>query len=332
MKINIAQIGVGYWGPNLLRNLISNERCNVKSVIEVSAERREYINNNFRGINVSNNYEDILKDEKIDAVIISTPVASHFEIAIKCLKAGKHILVEKPIATKVEQVKIIGELSKKNKLIAMVGHTFLFNPAVRYVKELINKNEIGDIRYIYSQRLNLGRIREDVDVMWNLAPHDISIIQYWLNDPNPIKITKNSSCYIQKGIDDVVFLNIQYPDNISANIHVSWLDPNKIRRMTIVGSEKMVVYDDIAENKIEIYNKGIDKIAILGKNMDYDLPQTFTFNYRNSDKFIPKIQWTEPLKVELDHFFDCILLGTPCLTGINHAEKVVEILEKASSN
>jgi predicted dehydrogenase len=249
---------------------------------------------------------------------------------MKALESEKHVLVEKPMATEVDQVKQIGKLAKEKKLVAMVGHTFLFNSAVRYVKTLIDSGELGDIRYIYSQRVNLGRIRNDVDALWNLAPHDISIIQYWLGDPEPSTVSRQGMAFVQKGIDDVVFLNVTYPNGILANIHVSWLDPHKIRRMTIVGSEKMVVYDDIAENKITKYDKGIDQLAVLGKHMDFDNPSTFTFNHRSGDVVMPKIKWIEPLKTETAHFIDCILNGTPCLTDTNHAKIVVKILEMSS--
>ena len=189
---------------------------------------------------------------------------------------------------------------------------------------------LGNIRYIYSQRVNLGRIRDDVDALWNLAPHDVSIIQYWLNEPSPVSITRNGVSYVQNGIDDVVFLSIKYPGDVMANIHVSWLDPHKIRKMTIVGSKKMVVYDDIAENKITIYDKGIDRMAVLGKNMDFDDPSSFSFNHRSGDVVMPNFAWQEPLKTEIAHFLDCIESGTMCLTGADHAMKVVEILEKGS--
>jgi predicted dehydrogenase len=185
---------------------------------------------------------------------------------------------------------------------------------------------IGEIRYIYSQRLNLGRIRSDVDALWNLGPHDISIIQYWLGNPVPFSVVKHGMDFIQKGIDDVVFMNIIYPNRVMANIQISWLDPNKIRRMTVVGSKKMIVYDDLAENKIAIYDKGIDKMAILGKNMDYDNQHFPVFNHRSGDVLLPKIRFAEPLKVEIDHFIDCIQDNVECLTGILHAKRVIEIL------
>ena len=327
--LKVAQIGIGYWGPNLLRNLVNNKNISVMMVSDKSAERRAFVNNKYPDITVTDNNDLIFKSSDIDAVVIATPVISHFDLSMQALRSGKHVLVEKPMASKVKDVRQIGDLAKENDLVVMVGHTFLFNSAVRYVKSLIDSRELGYIRYIYSQRVNLGRIRNDVDALWNLAPHDISIIQYWLGDSEPVTVNRQGMAYVQKGIDDVVFLNITYPNGVLANIHVSWLDPHKIRRMTIVGSEKMVVYDDIAEDKIIIYDKGIDRIAMLGENMDFDNPGTFTFNNRSGDEFVPKINWVEPLKTEIEHFVDCIKNGTDCITGPLHAAKVVHILERA---
>ena len=326
-KINIAQIGVGYWGPNLLRNLVSNKQCDVKLVVDFSQERLNYVSDLYPFIRVSDNLEDIINDTNIDAVVIATPVNTHYSITMKALAAGKHVLAEKPMATTVQEVREIGKLATKKKLVAMVGHTFLFNSAVRYVKKLIDSKQLGEIRYIYSQRVNLGRIRSDVDALMNLAPHDISIIQYWLDNPRPLHVTRKGMDYVQKNIDDVVFLNIEYPNNILANIHVSWLDPQKIRKITLVGSKKMVVYDDIAEHKITIYDKGIDRVSVLGENMDFDNPNSFTLNHRSGEVVMPKIEWIEPLKVEITHFIDCIQNGTDCLTDVSHAEKVINILD-----
>ena len=319
---------MGYWGPNLLRNLVSNPRCNVSKVIDLSQNRRDFVNELYPSIFTSDDISEVLNDDTIDSVIISTPVKTHFDMALKCLEAGKNILVEKPMATTVDQISQILELSKYKNLIAMVGHTFLFNPAVIYIKKIIENNELGDIRYIYSQRLNLGRIRSDVDALWNLAPHDISIIQYWLGDPDPLSIAKTGMAFVQDKIDDVVFMNIKYPNNILANIHVSWLDPHKTRKMTIVGTDKMVVYDDISEHKVKIYDKGIDPMAVLGENMDFDNIPSLTFNHRSGDIVIPKIDWQEPLKNEINHFIDCILNKSKCLTDAAHAMKVVRILEE----
>jgi predicted dehydrogenase len=324
--LSIAQIGVGYWGPNLLRNLVASKKCRVKTVVDLSDDRQDYVRGLYPAIRVTADIAQVLEDPEIRAVVIATPVKSHFDLAIKALKAGKHILVEKPIATTVADVDEIGNLAGKKNLVAMVGHTFLYNAAVRYVRRLIDSGELGDIRYIYGQRLNLGRIRSDVDALWNFAPHDISIIQYWLGDPEPVSVVKRGVDYIQEKIDDVVFMNILYPNKVMANIHVSWLDPRRLRQMTVVGSKKMVVYDNDADNKIAIYDKGIDRKAVLGQNMDYDNPRAQSFSHREGDVILPRIEFPEPIKVEIEHFIDCIENGTICLSGIDHARKVVRIL------
>jgi len=324
--VKIAQIGVGYWGPNLLRNLVANANCDVPMVAELSKERRDYVKGLYPAVQVTDNPSDIIDNKDIDAVVIATPVASHYELAMQSLAAGKHILVEKPLARSVKEVEDIEQTAAAKSLVAMVGHTFLFNSAVNYVKKLIDSGQLGEIRYIYSQRLNLGRIRDDVDALWNFAPHDISIIQYWLNDPQPTSVVRRGVAHVQPGIEDVVFLNVMYPRNIMANIHVSWLDPRRVRLMTVVGSKKMVVYDDTAENKITLYDKGIDRRAVLGESMDYDHQGFQTFDHRSGDVLLPKINFQEPLKIEIDHFIDCIQNETPCITGPDHAKKVIRIL------
>lgn len=328
-KVTVAQIGVGYWGPNLLRNLVSNGDCTVKTVADLSEDRRAFVEGLYPGVETTEDYRSVLADADIDAVIIATPPETHFEIAVSALEAGKHILVEKPMANTIEEVERIGELAAAKGLVAMVGDTFLYNAAVRYLKSYIDSGEAGEIRYIFSQRVNLGRIRQDVDALWNLAPHDISIIQYLLGNPEPVAVSRHGMDYIQKGIDDLVFMHIQYPQKVVAHIHVSWLDPQKIRRMTVVGTKKMVIYDDIAENKIAIFDKGIEPRAVLGENMDFDRPDFVVFDYRRGDVLLPKINFTEPLRVEIEHFLDCIMNGTPCLTDVNHAKGVVRILSSA---
>lgn len=329
--IKVAQIGVGYWGPNLLRNLVASPRCRLIMVADCSEERRRFVSSNYPQIATVELAEEVFLNSEIDAVVISTPAGSHHKLSIRALQAGKHILVEKPLATSVEQVEEIATLSRAKKLVAMVGHTFLFNPAVQYLKRVIDSGELGEIRYIYAQRLNLGRIRSDVDALWNLAPHDISIIQFLLGNPQPVSVRRMGMDFIQKGIDDVVFLNIEYPGKVLANIHVSWLDPSKVRSLTVVGSKKMAIYDDLADNKIAIYDKGIEPKAILGEGMVYDQTSKPTFIHRAGDIRIPAIPWKEPLSVEIQHFFDCISDQTPCLSGPAHAREVVAILSAARS-
>jgi len=325
----LAQFGCGYWGPNLLRNFSALPNCSVKYVVDKSAERRGFVERNFPRTRAVESCDHVLTDPGIDAVIIATPAETHFNLAKQVLNAGKHVFVEKPLATKASEVDELGECAAERSLVLMAGHTFIYNAAVRYVKQLIDEDKLGEIRYIYSQRLNLGRIRADIDALWNFAPHDISIIQYWLGNPEPLSVSRQGMAYMQEGIDDVVFLNLAYPGKVIANIHVSWLDPQKVRKMIIVGSRKMVIYDDIAENKIAIYDKGIDRKAVLGENMDFDTPQRLQFNYRSGDILYPEVKFTEPLRVEAEHFRDCILNSETPITGLSHARTVVSILERA---
>lgn len=327
--IKIAQIGCGYWGPNLLRNFSSLNNCHLSHVVEISQDRQQYLLSNFPNIDHSKSYNQILEDSSIDAVVIASPANLHFEQAKQALFYNKHVFVEKPMATKVEEVKRLSELANERKLTLMSGHTFLYNDAVRFVKEKIDKGELGDIRYIYSQRLNLGRIRSDIDALWNFAPHDVSIVQYWLGEQEPLEITRSGMDFIQNGINDVVFLNLRY-DSTLVNIHVSWLDPLKTRKMVVVGSKKMIVYDDVAEDKITIYDKGIDKYSNLGENMDFDNKSNTSFHLRSGDVWIPKITYKEPLKTEAKHFLSCIATGQEPLTGSRHSINVVRILEQAS--
>ena len=296
-------------------------------MVDLSADRRSFVSSLYPDIDVTKNLEDIFNDSRIQAVVIATPVKFHFELSMRALQSGKHVLVEKPMATTVQEIEQIRALTETNNLVAMVGHTFLYNPAVRAVKKIIESGELGDIRYIYSQRVNLGRIRSDVDALWNLAPHDISIVQYWLGEPTPISVKRSGMAYVQPDIEDVSFLNLKYPDNILVNIHVSWLDPRKVRRMTVVGSNKMVVYDDLADEKVIVYDKGIDRMAILGENMDFDSITNNGFNHRSGKARSVKVDWQEPLKVEVDHFAQCIQESAECLTGVSHAERVVRILQ-----
>ena len=331
MKVNIAQIGCGYWGPNLLRNFYNLSCCHVSHLVDMSLQRRQFVQDNFPGVEVSDSSLDILENPDIDAVVIATPAGSHFELARAALEHGKHIFVEKPLATSVAEVEQLARIAEEKNLILMSGHTFLYNDAVRYIKQAILDGDLGDIRYIYSQRLNLGRIRSDIDALWNFAPHDISIIQYLLDNPEPQSVHSHGMDFVQTGVDDVVFLNIRYAQAF-ANVHVSWLDPLKVRKLVVVGSARMIVYDDVAEDKIAIYDKGIDRYSLLGENMDFDVPARDTFRYRSGDILIPKIDYTEPLHREVQHFVDCIRSGEEPLTGIQHSREVIRILEMASKH
>jgi predicted dehydrogenase len=329
MKVGL--IGVGYWGPNLLRTLRASRRCELVHIADKDSERRAFAAAAAPEALVSESAETLLEDPEIQAVVIATPAASHFDLVMQALSHGKHILVEKPMARSSAEVRTIGEAATASGLVAMVGHTFLYNDAVRHLRSLIHSGELGAVRYIFGQRLNLGRIRSDVDALWNFGPHDISIIQYLLDEPAALTVSRTGMDYVQPGIDDVVFLHIEYPEKVMAHLHLSWLDPHKVRRMTVVGTKKMAVYDDTAEYKIAVYDKGIDPRAELGQTMDYD-ESARGFLLRSGDVQFPKIAFREPLRVEIDHWLDCILDGDDCLTGPEHAENVLNILERASNH
>lgn len=326
VKIKVIQIGVGYWGPNLLRNLIELNDFEVVGVVEPSAERRSYVTAEHPGVAVFGSLDEVLNNLEFDAAVVATPVRTHYDIAKRLLEHGVHILVEKPITESTGQLLDLESIAQEKNLVAMSGHTFLFNSAVTYLKSLVDSGELGAIRYIYCQRLNLGRIRSDVDALWNLAPHDISVISYLLGDVEPLSAVRFGASYVQPGVDDVVFLNLTYPEGVIANVHVSWLDPHKTRKITVVGEKKMVVFDDMAESRIAIWDKGIDVVAELGEGMDFDSVSE-GFVHRSRGVQYPQLPFQEPLRVELQHYAACIRGESECLTGTSHAKAVLRTLE-----
>ena len=326
-KIVLAQVGCGYWGPNVLRNFSAQPDCRVKYVVEISPERQAYVRANFPQSEVVSSLETILKDPEIDAVVIATPASSHYEFAKQTLEADKHAFVEKPLATSTQEAEVLIKLAAERNRILMAGHTFLYNAAVRYARELLATEQLGELYYIYSQRLNLGQVRSDVNAWWNLAPHDVSILLYLMNNELPVSVTAQGVSYIQPGIEDVVFATLKWANGVIGHIHVSWLDPGKIRKMTLVGSRRMVVYDDVSDDKIAIFDKGVDRVPKIGERMDYDDPHKFQLVHRTGDILLPKINFQEPLKTEASHFLECLRSGNPPLTGPKHARDVVAVLE-----
>jgi predicted dehydrogenase len=325
--INVGQIGCGYWGPNLLRNFSANSKCAVKWVAEQSEQRRSYVSDNYPKTKTTAEAADIINDPEVDAIIIATPASTHYTLAKTCLQAGKHIFVEKPLAMYTKEADELVALAADVGKTMMVGHTFLYNAAVNYVKKLVDDGELGETYYMYSQRLNLGQVRTDVNAWWNLAPHDVSILLYLMNGEVPVSVTAHGVDYIQPGIEDVVFATMTWANGVTAHIHVSWLDPGKIRRMTLVGSRKMVVYDDVSDDKIKVFDKGVDRIPKVGEQMDYDNFNNYQILQRTGDIFIPKINFQEPLKLEVAHFLDCIATGETPITGPKHARDVVAVME-----
>ena len=331
--IRVAQIGCGYWGPNLLRNLNRLSEFEVVAVVEKSPDRKLYVRNNYPHLSVIDDENLLLNGEfNVDAVVIATPAHTHFLLAKKFLEQGKHVFIEKPIASSTQECKTLIELANEKSLTLMVGHVFEYNASVKKIKELISNGELGDIYYITSERLNLGRVRQDVNALWNLAPHDISIINYWLEE-EPKSISAQGVAYIQKDIQDVSFLTMRYPSNVMAHVHVSWLHPLKTRAMVVVGSKKMLVYDDTsADAKIRIYDKGITRQSINTNLGEFDTFAQFQLIHRAGDVLIPHFDFPEPILEEMKDLAQSIQTGSPPIADGYSGLRVVKVLESAQKS
>ena len=330
--IRIAQLGCGYWGPNLLRNFSAQPECHVKWVAEEDPKRREYVEANYPKTQTTPHWQDAVNDTEVDAVIIATPASTHYALGTTCLESGKHIFVEKPLAMCLSEADALVQLAATRRKTIMAGDTFLYNAAVRYMKQLVTAGELGEVYYIYSQRLNLGRVRTDVNAWWNLAPHDVSILLYLMDGELPVSVSAQGVDYIQPKIEDVVFATLTWANRMTAHIHVSWLDPSKTRKMTLVGSRKMLVYDDVSEDKIAVIDKGIDRIPKSGERMDYDYFNNYQLLHRTGDILLPRIHFKEPLQVEAAHFLECVRTGQAPLSGPRHARGAVAVLEAAQKS
>jgi predicted dehydrogenase len=318
--LNVAVVGAGYWGKNLVRNFASAKRCSLKYICDLDEKVLASQKKNFPAAQTTLRLEDVFGSD-VDAVVIAVDVPRHFEVAKKCLEAGKHVYVEKPLTLKASESNILVELAAKKGLKLMVGHLLEYHPAVNYIKDLINSGELGQPYYMYTQRVNLGIIRQNENAWWSLAPHDISVICYLLGS-KPVSVSAWGQCYLQKGIEDVVFASVKFEDGKMANIHCSWLDPHKIRKMTVVGSEKMVTFDDMeASEKIRIWDKG----AAIKKETDATYPEIISLRF--GDIVIPKISSSEPLSLECSHFIDCIIEDKPIRSDGLDGLRVVQILE-----
>lgn len=331
--INIAQIGCGYWGPNLLRNLMNHPEANVCGVIDNDLNVKDWLKEKYSTLAFHNEFSlDVLNNWGVDAVVIATPAESHYAICKEVLVSKHHCLVEKPLATTTDACRHLIKIAKENEVTLMVGHTFLYNAAVIKMKEIIDSGELGEIYYVYAQRLNLGKIRQDVDVLWNLAPHDISIINYWF-DELPARVTAKGVDFIQTNISDVAFVNMEFASGRHAVLHLSWLDPHKIRQITVVGSKKMAVYDDTAEEKIIVYDKGVDRKhpeqATLGDFEDFT---TFQLIVRAGRVKKPVVNFVEPLKVEIDSFIKSIQSKVAPITDGTNGLETVQILAAATKS
>jgi len=325
-KIKVGVAGCGYWGPNLIRNFRSLPDCHLKMMCDLSTERLKHLKSLYPEVASETDYGHMLNGINLDAVVIATGVNAHFPMAKASLLAGKHTFIEKPLASSVEQCEELVDIAKKNGLILMTGHTFLYSPVVRKIKEIIDKGDIGDIRYISARRLNLGLFQKDINVAWDLAPHDLSIILSLIGEM-PETVNCRGSAHVTPGIEDVTTMCLGFSKQRSATIQSSWLDPRKVREMTIVGSKRMIVYDDLAPlEKIRVFDMRVERPP------HYDTFGEFQYAYHYGDMYAPYIKQEEPLKTECQHFLDCIRTGTaPVSCGVRGTE-LVKILEASSQS
>jgi predicted dehydrogenase len=321
-----AVVGLGYWGPNWVRNLQGSGRCERVVACDSDAARRAHVENLYPAVRTCHAIDAVLEDPAIEAVVIATPVRTHWPLAQRCLEAGKSVLVEKPLAASTRQCAELVEAAAARGLVLMVGHTFEYSPNIDKLREIVNSGELGEIFYISAIRTNLGLIQQDINVVWDLAPHDISIILAVLGHA-PEAVNCQGRSHYNPGIEDVALLTMNFSNNVIAYVHVSWLDPNKIRRTTVVGSRKMLVYDDVAyQEPIRIYDKGVSVLPY------YDSFGEFHFSYRYGDIMAPRIAATEPLKVETEHFIDCVLSRRrPRSDGVSGL-RVVSVLEASDAS
>ncbi len=321
-KLRVGIIGFGYWGPNLARNFHEMAASDLVAIADIKQERLKRAQALYPSICLETDYRQLFQ-AGLDAAVVSTPPATHYSVTKECLEHGLHVLVEKPITLNSQEAQNLIDLAHDRDLTLMVGHTFEYNSAVIALKKYIESGELGDIYYIDTARLNLGLFQRDSNVLWDLAPHDISILLYLLGQ-YPSAVSANGMSCVFDGIFDVAYLNLSFPNQIPAFVHVSWLDPCKVRRVTVVGSKKMIVYNDVEnEQKLRIYDKGVEAPPYTNGFGE------FQCNYRSGDILIPNIRMIEPLRQECQHFLDCIVQHTqPCSCG-EDGLRVVKILETA---
>ena len=324
--LNIAVIGCGYWGPNLIRNFNSLSECRVKIACDLDESRLAHMKSLYPDIDITTEFERVIDNAEIDAVVIATPVRFHYEMAKNSLQAGKHTFIEKPMASSAAECNELIEIAESKNLTIIVGHTFIYSPPVRKIKEIIDRKMLGEIQYISARRLNLGLFQTDINVSWDLAPHDISIILYVMGI-SPVSVNCQGKAHVNPNIEDVTSMALNFDNGGFGTIQSSWLDPNKVREMTFVGSRRMLVYNDLEPaEKIKIYDKRVETPPY------YDTFAEFHYSYHYGDMYSPYVKQYEPLKKECQDFLDCIKTGEKPESGGIEGLKVVEILEAASES
>jgi predicted dehydrogenase len=320
-RVKVGVIGCGYWGPQLIRNFATLPQATLMGVADHSQERLDYVQSQYPGVRRFKDHRDLLSSD-IDAVVIATPIHTHYQIAKEALEAGKHVLVEKPLTASLADALELNRLAEEHHLTLMVGHTFIYNPAVEELCRLV-QGDLGRVFYVDAARLNLGLFQSRNNVIWDLGPHDVSIITYVLGR-KPVAVRASGSSCVQPGVHDVAYVEVEFEGGVRAQIHLSWLDPAKVRRITVVGDRRMVVYNDVSlGEKIKIYNKGVETPVT-------DDFGEFQLSYRHGEVTIPYIEWREPLALECDHFVDSIRTSSRPRTDGYQGLSAVAVLEAAT--
>jgi len=317
--VGVGVIGVGYWGPNLIRNLAEAPRARLVAVADLDDVRLAPMAKRYPAVRTTQDYRTILADPEVDAVCIATPISTHRRLAVEAFAAGKHVFVEKPLAATVEDGEAILRASEVAARTLMVGHTFVYNPAVEAVRGLLRRGVLGDVYYVDSQRVNLGVHQFDYNVLWDLGPHDVSIVLYWL-DEEPEWVQCTGASYVQTDIEDVVFLTMAFPSGALAHAHLSWLAPSKLRRTVVTGSRRMAVYDDTLPNeRVKVYDHGVERLSI----------EELRRSYRAGEIHSPRIPDVEPLQLEMRNFLACVRGEALSLSDGTAGLRVVKVLEAA---
>ena len=320
--VTVAVIGVGGWGKNLARNYHEIPDCRLKYICDLDPEKLARLSQQLPGTNATSDFEAVLDDHEVQAVVIATPGPTHYALCKRALEHGKDVYVEKPFVLQVEHAEDLIEIARRQQRVLMVGHLLEYHPVINQLRELIQNNELGDIYYIYTQRLNLGTVRRDENALWNFAPHDISAILYLLNR-EPTDVCARGQSYLQRGVEDVVFMTLNFADKSMAHVHVSWLDPHKVRKLIIVGSRKMAVFDDVeGTEKLRIYDKG------AAQNADYNSFAEYV-SLRFGDVLIPYVKVAEPLRLECQHFLECVRTRQQPRSDGHDGRRVTKVLDAA---
>ncbi|HEY3216071.1 MAG TPA: Gfo/Idh/MocA family oxidoreductase [Candidatus Eisenbacteria bacterium] len=324
-SVGLAVIGTGDWGANLVRNFATLPGARLVAVCDADSQRLSKTAAQYPQARAVERVEDLATAADVQAVVVAAPAAQHHPLARTLLQAGKDVYVEKPLALRADHAEELVRLAREEHRVLMVGHLLLFHPGVRYLKELVQRGDLGDLYYVYSQRVNLGKVRRDENALWSFAPHDLSVVLHLL-EAEPLDVAARGSAFLQGSVEDVVFLHLRFPGRRMAHVHVSWLDPHKLRKFTVVGSQKMVVFDDMeASEKIKIYDKGVDR---AGQVVSYGDALTV----RSGDILVPRISLQEPLRLECQHFVDCVRQRSAPLTDGANGLAVVKVLAAAQAS